>query len=242
MLISVINRYVGFVPQKNTCILPEDLRDFYLTTDGFALTWSVKLDSRCLLIFCYSYKNHNIFSSSSGSFFTVWFCVCLPDECVPLGCMMINSVSRLCPLLQPVSLFCLPNAPSLADLDWEESSKESGKHLLVRSWCGFDSTITTCRFQLCLLVCAYLCRKEANEWTVGWKVNICTSIISVFCQDWSVCPLRLILTPGAASSSSMLVVGMEKCVLFTKRALQVLHFYSHTLHFTSWQHVYIFCL
>lgn len=32
--------------QKNTCILPEDLRDFYLTTDGFTLTWSVKLDGR----------------------------------------------------------------------------------------------------------------------------------------------------------------------------------------------------
>ncbi|CAI5688452.1 unnamed protein product [Oreochromis niloticus] len=78
--------------QKNTCILPEDLRDFYLTTDGFTLTWSVKLDS----------------------------------ECVPLGCMMINSVARLCPLLQPVSLFSLPNAPSLADLDWEESGTESG--------------------------------------------------------------------------------------------------------------------
>ncbi|KAM6927687.1 tubulin polyglutamylase complex subunit 2 [Xenentodon cancila] len=78
--------------QKNTCILPEDLRDFYLTTDGFTLTWSVKLD----------------------------------NECVPLGCMMINGVGRLCPLLQPVSLFSLPNAPSLADLDWEESSAESG--------------------------------------------------------------------------------------------------------------------
>ncbi|XP_013872486.1 tubulin polyglutamylase complex subunit 2 [Austrofundulus limnaeus] len=78
--------------QKNTCILPEDLRDFYLTTDGFTLTWSVELD----------------------------------NECVPLGCMTINSVGRLCPLLQPVSLFSLPNAPSLADLDWEESSRESG--------------------------------------------------------------------------------------------------------------------
>lgn len=32
--------------QKNNCILPEDLRDFYLTTDGFTLTWSIKLDSR----------------------------------------------------------------------------------------------------------------------------------------------------------------------------------------------------
>ncbi|KAM9757916.1 tubulin polyglutamylase complex subunit 2 [Menidia menidia] len=78
--------------QKNTCILPEDLRDFYLTTDGFTLTWNVKLD----------------------------------NECVPLGCMMVNSVARLCPLLQPVSLFSLPNAPSLADLDWEGSSPGSG--------------------------------------------------------------------------------------------------------------------
>ncbi|XP_060926084.1 tubulin polyglutamylase complex subunit 2 [Limanda limanda] len=78
--------------QKNTCILPEDLRDFYLTTDGFTLTWSVKLD----------------------------------NECVPLGCMVVNSVARLWPLLQPVSLFSLPNAPSLADLDWEESDATLG--------------------------------------------------------------------------------------------------------------------
>ncbi|KAK2914786.1 tubulin polyglutamylase complex subunit 2 isoform X1 [Channa argus] len=78
--------------QKNTCILPEDLRDFYLTTDGFTLTWGVKLD----------------------------------HESVPLGYMMINSVSRLCPLLQPQSLFSLPNAPSLADLDWEENGTERG--------------------------------------------------------------------------------------------------------------------
>ncbi|XP_034389327.1 tubulin polyglutamylase complex subunit 2 isoform X3 [Cyclopterus lumpus] len=72
--------------QKHTCILPEDLRDFYLTTDGLTLTWSVKLDS----------------------------------ECVPLGSMVVHSVARLCPLLQPVSLFSLPSAPSLVDLDWEE--------------------------------------------------------------------------------------------------------------------------
>lgn len=54
---------------------------------------------------------------------------CLSDESVPLGCMMINSVAQLCPLLQPVSLFSLPNAPSLIDLDWEESA-ESGEHHL----------------------------------------------------------------------------------------------------------------
>ncbi|XP_008318635.1 tubulin polyglutamylase complex subunit 2 [Cynoglossus semilaevis] len=78
--------------QKNTCILPEDLRDFYQTTDGFTLTWNVKLD----------------------------------NECVPLGCMVVHSVARLCPLLQPVSLFSLPNAPSLADLEWDEDSAQSG--------------------------------------------------------------------------------------------------------------------
>lgn len=48
-----------FLPQKNTCILPEDLRDFYLTTDGFTLSWSVKLDSKGLItVFChYSSRN-----------------------------------------------------------------------------------------------------------------------------------------------------------------------------------------
>lgn len=87
--------------QKNACILPEDLRDFYLTTDGFTLTWAVKLDSKLL----------------PGSSTT-------RDERVPLGCMSINGVAKLCPLLQPVSLFSLPNAPSLADLDWEEDHSE----------------------------------------------------------------------------------------------------------------------
>lgn len=58
-------------------------------------------------------------------------CVCLSDECVPLGCMMVNSVARLCPLLQPVSLFSLPNAPSLSDLDWDESERYGGKP----HWC-----------------------------------------------------------------------------------------------------------
>lgn len=78
--------------QRNTCILPEDLRDFYLTTDGFTMNWSVKLD----------------------------------NESVPLGSMTVNSVSRLCPLVQPVSLFSLPNAPSLSDLDWDDSVKTGG--------------------------------------------------------------------------------------------------------------------
>ncbi|XP_054640596.1 tubulin polyglutamylase complex subunit 2 isoform X2 [Dunckerocampus dactyliophorus] len=76
--------------QKNNCILPEDLRDFYLTTDGFTLTWNVKLD----------------------------------NECVPLGLMTIHSVGKLRPLVQPTSLFSLPNAPSLADLDWDDSCSE----------------------------------------------------------------------------------------------------------------------
>lgn len=62
------------------------------------------------------------------------FLTCLSDECVPLGCMTINSVAKLCPLLQQVSLFSLPNAPSLSDLDWEESERDSGKpHWCTRS-------------------------------------------------------------------------------------------------------------
>ncbi|XP_075951779.1 tubulin polyglutamylase complex subunit 2 isoform X2 [Anarhichas minor] len=98
--------------QKNTCILPEDLRDFYLTTDGLTLTWSVKLD----------------------------------NECVPLGSMMINSVARLCPLLQPVSLFSLPNAPSLADLDWEEEDDTESGTANAPAAPHFDSR--SCIFEL----------------------------------------------------------------------------------------------
>ncbi|XP_053157390.1 tubulin polyglutamylase complex subunit 2 [Hemicordylus capensis] len=30
--------------QKNACVLPEDLKNFYLMTDGFCMTWSVKFD------------------------------------------------------------------------------------------------------------------------------------------------------------------------------------------------------
>lgn len=30
--------------QKNSCVLPEDLKNFYLMTDGFQMTWSVKTD------------------------------------------------------------------------------------------------------------------------------------------------------------------------------------------------------
>uniref|UniRef100_A0A8C1XHF6 Tubulin polyglutamylase complex subunit 2 n=1 Tax=Cyprinus carpio TaxID=7962 RepID=A0A8C1XHF6_CYPCA len=30
--------------KKNNCALPEDLRDFYLTTDGFMLAWNTKLE------------------------------------------------------------------------------------------------------------------------------------------------------------------------------------------------------
>lgn len=40
--------------------------------------------------------------------------------------MKINSVAMLGPLLQPVSLYSLPNAPSLVDLDWEETNTPTG--------------------------------------------------------------------------------------------------------------------
>ncbi|XP_006889257.1 PREDICTED: tubulin polyglutamylase complex subunit 2 isoform X4 [Elephantulus edwardii] len=31
--------------QKNNCMLPEDVKNFYLMTNGFHMTWSVKLDA-----------------------------------------------------------------------------------------------------------------------------------------------------------------------------------------------------
>lgn len=64
-------------------------------------------------------------------------CTCLSDECVPLGCMVVHSVARLCPLLQQVSLFSLPNAPSLSDLDWDESERDGGKPF----WCNGSNNL-----------------------------------------------------------------------------------------------------
>ncbi|KAF1466238.1 Tubulin polyglutamylase complex subunit 2, partial [Pygoscelis adeliae] len=75
--------------QKNSCILPEDLKNFYLMTDGFQMTWSVKTD----------------------------------DTPMPLGSMVINSVSKLC-RLGGSSMYTLPNAPTLADL--EDDTDEEG--------------------------------------------------------------------------------------------------------------------
>lgn len=49
--------------------------------------------------------------------------------------MKINSVAMLCPLLQPVSLYSLPNAPSLVDLDWEETNTQTGKTSVFQFIC-----------------------------------------------------------------------------------------------------------
>ncbi|XP_069780224.1 tubulin polyglutamylase complex subunit 2 isoform X2 [Narcine bancroftii] len=77
--------------QKNCCSLPEDLRNFYLMTDGFLLTWSVKFDGTNM----------------------------------QLGTMIINSISALC-RLGTTSIYSLPNAPTLADLesDTDDEDKE----------------------------------------------------------------------------------------------------------------------
>ncbi|XP_020951955.1 tubulin polyglutamylase complex subunit 2 isoform X5 [Sus scrofa] len=77
--------------QKNNCLLPEDLKNFYLMTNGFHMTWSVKLD----------------------------------EHTIPLGSMAINSISKLTQLNQS-SMYSLPNAPTLADL--EDDTQEGPVH------------------------------------------------------------------------------------------------------------------
>ena len=32
--------------QRNTCMLPDDMKNFYLTTNGLLLTWKVYVDGR----------------------------------------------------------------------------------------------------------------------------------------------------------------------------------------------------
>ncbi|ELW64584.1 Tubulin polyglutamylase complex subunit 2 [Tupaia chinensis] len=62
--------------------MPEDMKNFYLMTNGFHMTWSVKLD----------------------------------EHIIPLGSMAINSISKLTQLNQS-SMYALPNAPTLEDLE-----------------------------------------------------------------------------------------------------------------------------
>ncbi|OCU02747.1 hypothetical protein XELAEV_18008515mg [Xenopus laevis] len=75
--------------QRNSCFLPDDLKNFYLMTDGFLMSWSVKLD----------------------------------DSTVQVGSMVINSISDLL-RLGGSSVYALPNAPTLADL--EDEPEEEG--------------------------------------------------------------------------------------------------------------------
>uniref|UniRef100_A0A9L0TI78 Tubulin polyglutamylase complex subunit 2 n=1 Tax=Equus caballus TaxID=9796 RepID=A0A9L0TI78_HORSE len=76
--------------QKNNCVLPEDVKNFYLMTNGFHMTWSVKLD----------------------------------EHVIPLGSMAINSISKLTQLNQS-SMYSLPNAPTLADLEDDTQEGDS---------------------------------------------------------------------------------------------------------------------
>lgn len=39
-----------FAKSQNACILPEDLKNFYLMTDGFQMTWSVKIDGKSMCL------------------------------------------------------------------------------------------------------------------------------------------------------------------------------------------------
>nr|XP_046166661.1 tubulin polyglutamylase complex subunit 2 [Oncorhynchus gorbuscha] len=123
--------------QKNTCVLPEDLRDFYLTTDGFTLTWSAKLE----------------------------------NESVPLGCMVLNGVANLRSLCQSSSVFSLPNAPSLADLDWDEEQVEESECGLVEP--HFDSRSRIFELDPCSgngKVC--LVYKDCTEGVVAQKCEV----------------------------------------------------------------------
>ncbi|XP_036275500.1 tubulin polyglutamylase complex subunit 2 isoform X2 [Pipistrellus kuhlii] len=98
--------------QRNNCTLPEDLKNFYLVTNGFHMTWSVKLD----------------------------------DHSIPLGNMAINSISKLTQLNQ-TSMYSLPNAPTLADLEddtQEALAKDSEIWFLDRAlyWHFLTDTFT----------------------------------------------------------------------------------------------------
>lgn len=92
--------------QRNTCFLPEDLKSSYLTTDGFQLTWSVKIESPV--------------AEEQGDGKTK--APVVHDGPIAVGRMCINSISKLLRIggVQNPSLV----NPSLADLDCDSDLED----------------------------------------------------------------------------------------------------------------------
>ncbi|XP_007895328.1 tubulin polyglutamylase complex subunit 2 [Callorhinchus milii] len=91
--------------QKNCCIIPEDLRNFYLMSDGFLMTWSIRFDGSVM----------------------------------ELGSMVINSISKLT-RLGAASVYSLPNAPTLADIE-DDTDDEGTEGASEKPRFGSDSRI-----------------------------------------------------------------------------------------------------
>lgn len=108
--------------------------------------------------------------------------------------MKINSVAMLCPLLQPVSLYSLPNAPSLVDLDWEETNTQTGKTSVFQFICPVFRPVFP---------------------------NIYSGFVCTVWQRRRRVRQNPILIPAAASLSWIPVVETGKCAWFIKTALQV---------------------
>lgn len=82
--------YTKSLFQRNTCFLPEDLKNFYLTTDGYKLTWCVKMDSKWLAGIHLRYSDRlNKKISSLGS-------TCIRVICYLLQYSIISSYFNIC--------------------------------------------------------------------------------------------------------------------------------------------------
>ena len=42
------------------CALPNDLKDFYMTTDGISIQWSIEFDGQCICVGQFSCHTHDI--------------------------------------------------------------------------------------------------------------------------------------------------------------------------------------
>lgn len=76
--------------------------------------------------------------------------------------MKINSVAMLCPLLQPVSLYSLPNAPSLVDLDWEETNTQTGKASVFQFICPVFRPLLHKFAKYLFRICLYCLTEKAQ--------------------------------------------------------------------------------
>ena len=105
------------------CILPGDLKSFFLTTNGLLIQWSIKFDGNLKACFCRNdYSIPFIIMISVFYYIKCTLYHLLLGSVLPLGRMELNPVAGL--VLLSKSTTVSDDKPSLADLDSDTDEED----------------------------------------------------------------------------------------------------------------------